>query len=425
MDDNQLYAIKIIKKMKIFVTGLCLQGNKGGPAIALAMMGQIKRFLPEATFTFSVPSGEEFQYERPWSKQYGVDIVEDYSLKDLLPPYILRDAFARHRRVKSWFNNLREADLVIEMSAISYVGYPIDSIRTALLGGRFRYFISALVLKKKFLAWTQSYGPLSPGMIRLLARLDLKRQPIIFCRGEDCLIEIKGLLPKKKAFTFPDVATVLHYNRDWGINYIASIIEDLNPVKIVTISPSAVMFRKTNSSGESNKHITDLVSLCSSLLKKGYFILLVPHTFRPNRCKPEICDYAVALRVLDRFPHEQHIYVVREDLSPMDLKSTISAAHIHVGARYHSIVASLSSGVPTLSLSWHAKYKDIMRMYSVEKYIYDGINNLETRKLIAMFSEIEKNRDTINRKLIKVQPEIQSKVEENSRMFADIINGRI
>ncbi len=40
---------------------------------------------------------------------------------------------------------------------------------------------------------------------------------------------------------------------------------------------------------------------------------------------------------------------------------------------YHSIIASLSMNVPTkLTFSWHEKYKDIMRMYDMEKYVYDG-----------------------------------------------------
>ena len=31
--------------MRIFVTGLCLQGNKGGPAIALALKAQLDKYL--------------------------------------------------------------------------------------------------------------------------------------------------------------------------------------------------------------------------------------------------------------------------------------------------------------------------------------------------------------------------------------------
>jgi len=45
--------------MRILVTGLCLQGNKGGPAIALSLKNQISKYLDSAEFVFAVPSRDE------------------------------------------------------------------------------------------------------------------------------------------------------------------------------------------------------------------------------------------------------------------------------------------------------------------------------------------------------------------------------
>jgi polysaccharide pyruvyl transferase WcaK-like protein len=370
---------------------------------------------------FSVPSGEEFQYELLWSKKYGVEIIEDYSIKDIILPFGIYHS--KLNRAKSWLNKLSEVDIVIDMSAISYVGYPIGNSISVLLSPRFRYFLTALFCRKPFLAWTQSYGPLSPKIVQFIAKLDLSRQPIIFCRGDDCLDEVKNILPTKKIFSFPDVATVLDYDSKWGIDYVKSLIPDIDFGKLITVSPSSVIFNKTKTPDGESRHIKDMVSVCNYIINIGYFILLVPHTFRPNRHKPEICDYAVSQLILNQINDLSKVAIVSEDLSPIELKSIISTAYIHIGARYHSVVAALSSGVPTISLSWHPKYKDIMRMYNCENYVYDVVNNSNLNNLFAIFDEVSKHKYNINKKLIDAQRKVEVKVEENTQLFVTIIKG--
>lgn len=411
--------------MNIFITGLCLQGNKGGPAIALSLMQQIRKYLPESDFVFSVPSGEEFQHELLWSRKYKVEVVERYSIKDVLPPYVFKNFHLKYIRVKTWFKKLSVADLVIEMSAISYVGHPIGNVRSALLGARFMYFLSALIFKKPFLAWTQSYGPLSPKILRFIAKLDLKRQPVIFCRGDDCLSEVNRLLPQKKVFSFPDVAVIFEYNQSWGTDYLYSIYQDINFEKLITISPSAVMYKRTKKHTGENKHIEDIVNLCRYLFEKGFFILLVPHTFRLNRHYPEICDFAVSQLVLNHFKDIPNVGLIQEDLSPAELKSIISTSCVHIGARYHSIVASLSSDVPAISLSWHPKYKDIMREFGSENYIFDGIHNKSIYDLFDIFDEVYQKRPAICKKLVFANEKARAKIEENTKLFVNLMKGSL
>lgn len=405
--------------MKILVTGLCLQGNKGGLAIALTLMRQIRKHIPRASFAFSVPPGRGFKYEIVHSRKYGVEVLEDYSVKVMIPPFIFYPLLLK--RIIIWFKKLSEVDLVIDMSAISYVGWPIGTIKSILFGGRFKYFISTLLFKKPFLAWTQSYGPLSPKIVRYLARIDLRKQPIVFCRGDDCSRNVRGLLPGKKIFSFPDVAALLEYNHGKGVNYVRSIIPDINFEKLVTVSASAVIFQRTGGISEGNRHIQEMVDLCRCIVQGGRFVLLVPHVFRPNCHVPGICDYAVSQVIFKRINNPDKVAIVHEDLSPIDLKSIISTAYVHIGARYHSIVASLSSGVPTISLSWHPKYKDIMRIYGCEKYVYNEINDLEPNELCSIFSEVCKYRHEISRQLIEIQKDVMLRIEQNTLMFIDCI----
>jgi len=286
---------------------------------------------------------------------------------------------------------------------------------------RFYYFLASKLWRKPFLAWTQSYGPFSTPLTRFLAKLDLGSQPLVFCRGEDCRAAVKGLLPQKSAESFPDVAVALDYSREWGEKYIHSKFGKVDFQRLITVSPSAVIHSKTSTSTGGSTHVIQVANLCRYLIERGYYVLLVPHTYRPNRHDPRICDYGVATLVMKELHNVDRIGLVEDDLSPIDLKSMISTAHIHVGARYHSIVAALSSGVPCISLSWHPKYKDLMRMYGVECFVYDSVSTLPVTHLYSLFEILEAKTDAVRDQLKQKQSNILKQIKKNTLLFVDLL----
>lgn len=397
--------------MRLLVTGLCLQGNKGGPALALALRRELERELGTLNWMFSVPS-RELDREKEWATTYGVGVVGDPGLRDLLPHERSRHLPPSAQQVTRWFRELRHADAVIDLSAISYVGPPTGSLRAALLR-RFRYFSVSHALRRPFLAWTQSYGPFTTRSIRILARADLSRLPTIYCRGRHATDAVRTLLPSASTRTFPDVATVLPYDRERG----AEILQEFGATRdtTATVSPSSVLYSRGVGSGTTNSHVVEMAEIVEHLTNVGHDVVLVPHTFRPNRPDPRLCDAAVASLVRDRAAHNRTI-VIDDDLSPIDLKSVISQASLHVGARYHSVVAALSSGVPCLSLSWHPKYRDIMRFYGVEDYVVErGEGNRSADLLTAL---MERNNE-LREQLRFHQDDVAREVRRNGAMFAD------
>ena len=408
--------------MKVLVTGLCLQGNKGGPALALSLKKSLQQYLDGASFEFSVPAGEEFKYEQIWSEKYGIPVVESFSLRDFLPPFCLMPFPARLRRFWRWLQALRSADLVVEMSAITYVGPPIRPQTSVILGGRFYYFLFSRIFRKPFLAWTQSFGPFSTRIVRLLARFDLGSQPIIFCRGDDARVAVKELLPESKALSFPDVAVLLPYDEGWGRQYCKELGVDVDRTRIVTISPSAVLYGKAKSRGRASQHLEELRNVVNKCRELGLEVVVVPHTFRPGRHEPTICDFAVGDLLIESLDSTDGVFLVREDLSPMELKSIISQAHMHVGARYHSVVAAISSGVPAISLSWHPKYRDIMRMYGIDEFVHDSLTSQDTSNLIELIGRLHVNRDDIACLVSNGQDGVAAAVDRNVQLFVSLIH---
>jgi polysaccharide pyruvyl transferase WcaK-like protein len=403
--------------MNTFVTGLCLQGNKGGPAITLSLMRQLRKYVPGMEFTFSVPGKEPFfQLEQKWAQIYGVSVVKHLSLKEVLPPWSWRRQERQRRH--TWLEALNHADLLLEMSAISYVGPPARTYRYSLED--FIYFWLSRRSGKPFLRWTMSYGPFSSWLVSTLARIDLSSQPIILCRGEGTKDAVNRLLPQKQALSFPDVATVLSYSREWGQGFLAKKFGLGQEDALVTVSPSAVIYSADLAQGRKT-HVTDLAQFCDYLLESGYRVLFVPHALRVVHRDPRSDDLGVALEVQSSMKHGSRAALLEDDLSAIELKSIISNAFIHVGARYHSVVAALSSGVPCISLAWHHKYTDIMKMYNLDKYVFVSQPGKGISPLIEMFSGLAADRENISNRLSRTQPEIESQVDENTRVFLDMM----
>lgn len=405
--------------MNVLLTGLCLQGNKGGPALALSLISSLRALRPGLRFVMAVPGGAEWPHEQRWAQRYGIEICEAVKPGDFLPHGLLRGA--RRRRAAAWLAAARRADVVVDLSGIAYVGPPAGSLAGAIRG-RFTYFAGARLARRPFLAWTQSYGPFTSPVVRWLARLDLGALPEVYCRGDDCLAAVQELLPRQKAWSFPDVATTLTYDAAAGAAYVDSRF-GLQAGGFVTLSPSAVLYRKNRGEG-GNGHVAELARLCHHLGDRKIPVLLVPHTFRTGRHDPDDCDYGVCLELMRQLPAGHDVRLVVEDLSPSELKSVISVAACHVGGRYHSIVAALSAGVPALSLAWHPKYLDLMRQYGMAGFVHHAAHAAgQAEGLLVQVDRLIGQADALRPQLRDAQAHVRQQVAENARRFVALLPG--
>lgn len=414
--------------MKFFITGLCLQGNKGGPALALSLMKVLLAEIPDAEFVFSVPPEPEFQHEKRWAQIYGVTVVEDNwdgGLPSLHPWRVLKEGLGsslrRFRRLRTWHQAMRSCDVVLDMTAIGYVGPPEGSEFHGL-GMRYRYFKAAQRTGRVFRAWTQSYGPFSTPALVKAAKEDLSTLPTVYCRGEESLRQVQAFLPGKDCRAYPDVAVVLDYDRQRGHELIKKAFGQTPDRRIVTISSSAVQFSKAQSATEA-LYVERRARLVENLLDRGYAVLFVPHTLRPSMHSPFLCDLAVAMAIHAKVRPSPWVSMIYADLSAADLKSVISCADVHVGARYHSVVAALSAGVPAISLSWHHKYADIMSVYEQSKFVLDGQSQTLAEDCTTMVDELMARRNEVSARLVALQPQVAAAVYENARNLALDLRG--
>lgn len=400
-----------MKGRSILITGLCMQGNKGGPALALSIRDALVSIKPDSTVVFSVSNGVEFEVESRWAGRFRLAVVPRVSLKHYVWPF--SQSQRRREELVAFSSAARAADVLVNMSAISYVGPPSlkGDLREALASQRLVDIWCSFRYRKRLEAWTQSYGPFSTRLLKVLGRLDLRRRSVIYCRGEDALRRVKDLLPEANAVSYPDTAISLEFEPK-----SRTAITGLSPaVSYVTISPSSVLYSRGQGTDEQNSHILTVRHLISEFRRRGLHVVLVPHTVKPTE-GPRNCDLEVARLAFAE--NDEGVTILSGDFGPRELKSAISGAVIHVGARYHSLVASLSAGIPSIALSWHPKYRDLMGEYGQQAFIVEESNMSSLLEVVGVLLE---QGEAIRPELQVRQEWLQSQVIENARQFIEMI----
>jgi polysaccharide pyruvyl transferase WcaK-like protein len=95
--------------------------------------------------------------------------------------------------------------------------------------------------------------------------------------------------------------------------------------------------------------------------------------------------------------------------------------NLFIGARTHATIAALSSGVPTLSLSYSNKSKGINRdIFGNELYLLDG-TNISPQSISKKIDYMLGNLKTIKNDLCLKIPEIQIKALMAGKYLQEII----
>jgi coenzyme F420 hydrogenase subunit beta len=407
------------KKLHIVIDGgLCLAGNKGGPALVISLLDQLRPYLPPDTkFTIVVSREPDLKNEMKWAEIIGVEAVPHLPLYETL--HVFHPFTSRvNAKTRAFLEAYRRADLVIACGGINYVGKPRPPHLWKSPFTSFQPLLVALRFGKPYLRWTQSYGPLTGWFNRLLAKFDLGRQKKIFCRGEHALEEVRLLLPRSDAGSFPDVANTLKYDPEQGKTYLARNLKIPSGSRIVTLSLSSVIFQQIDAP-EGNRHIRCMAETVDWLKRSGYTVVFVPHTIYHTQ-NPAGCDLALTRAVLQNLEDRQGISVVEEDLSADVLKSIIACSDFHIGERYHSLVAALSTATPAIAIGWNPKYQDLMSLYGMQEFLFDP-ENLSAAGIIAALETIMDSRESIRGRLLERHEEVAKMVRENTRLFIEMM----
>jgi len=385
----------------VHITGLCLGGNKGGPAILSGLVALLKSHIDPLNVVLECGN---LKRDLPWQEHYGVDLVP--RPRGRFPIYLWK-RFLMYRGV----------DLVIDMHGVKFhgptrVGINIGAASTILLP-RLRRIPTV--------SFTQTYGPFVNLATRTAARIALGSANLLFAREPESVNILKTIGLGEKCQLFPDVAMVLPC-ADWAdlecAPEVKDFVSDSEPYIGVSLSTKVILDEKRQGVTPRYEHL--MTQFVKWLLDQDYRVLFIPHTYLAHN--PGGDDLGLTLRILDNLSTSSERYlVVQDDLAPDELKTLFSRSQVFVGSRYHSLIAALSTGVPSLAVGWSHKYDGLLSLFGMERFS-QWASQTTLDQVCYAFEDLVDHRDEYSDMIRAELPDVKKRVEKSVEQVASLMS---
>lgn len=253
-------------------------------------------------------------------------------------------------------------------------------------------------LGSKVVIMPNSFGPFSGFGVKYQLRKTLKKVDLIYAREKISMNALENLLRKP----------VLH-EFDLGFHLplicetdIVNLIEEKYKLSVKSKNIVGLTMRPwrfpTSHNPESayENYIESYVELSRYLSKNGFNVVFCNQSIGPNTHED---DRLAIGKLKERLEHDKSIYWIDENLTCLQLKFLYSHFDAFVGTRFHSIIFSLTSLVPSLAIGYGGnKSQGIMDMYDLLEYQIP-IEDVDSAILISSFEKLISNKKVIKEKL--------------------------
>ena len=392
----------------IFISEVDVVGNKGAIAMLHCIINEIRKRKPETEFV--ILSKKAMKSEEFPDVKIVPEREQEFDLA-LISLWI----WWLFSKIGLYFNFLlkndiiekyRNADLILSASGISF----IDDFGIIKLYHYSKYLQIPLLLKKKIIKFTQSLGPFNSVVNRSFAKSILPNLNFIIARGENSFLNLNKIGIKKNVRSLPDIAITLKSKKSKQAIHCLTKLESYN---IIGISPNIVC----STLDKKKLYIKTLIELCDHISRKypENKILLIPHSFDNEIGKRD--DFSICREILKKVNDPKNIILENTfNYSPEETKWLISQCQFFVGSRFHSIIAAVSSFVPTITIGWHWKYEETMKWLGLkDNLIYYW--ELDKKNFIELFEDNYQKRTETRQTLKTVIPKLQ----ENALVAIDKI----
>lgn len=384
--------------IKVLATGVSVEDNFGAPSL----LHGIQEVLTE----LYGPNYELVYYQ---TTSFNKNSLHDFDIKMLTVPLVFRDVNLSMENLKKIIELIRDiisSDIVVDLYGICFSdnltsdrfknSYMLSLINTLY---KFRLIVLAKLFFKKTVKNTCSFGP--------MRYLPNKKAAAFTCtylfnilsarEKESRSALISDAQIKKEILLSPDIANMM----------IATNNNMFSESKI-GISTSYQIIKQWKGKDD---YVECIVNLCDHINKKYCIpIILIPNEVQSsidvndvdvsNEIRYRLSNIGVDVEVIDS-----------ANMSSTDLKNIIASCEVMIASRYHSCVAALSSGIPTLVVGWHYKYEELLHWYGQDDWAIP-MSECTSKKLISMFDSFWEQRDELKRIINEKYPEVRKAVIE-------------
>ena len=391
--------------MNILMTNVSLTNDFGGPSIAFAFCDLCR--ANDASVKIGWLVGHCNDADRRVANDKKIDIIETgYNLSARKIVNIVQII----KRIKNGETKANDSlsdllytingyDVLVDMGGLCFTD---DILVKGVLKNLLikREWIIAKKLGKKVVLYTTALGPIR----RMITKFTMKMYLGSYCdyvilrdnESERLYLENKIDTPYQMS---PDTAFMFNVDK-----------KNLNGVMIdnhtIGISLSFQMKKQINN------YMDTMENVCKYLLNKTYKIIFIA-----NECSGQdgSDDEYVCKEMNNRLRLDIEIFDTKK-YSAECLKAIISHCEVIIASRYHTLMASISSEVPTVALAWHPKYMDVMRMVKQEDYVVEK-SAFNEATIINKFETLYMNKEKQKQILCDYVPLAKNKVIEANKEF--------
>jgi len=391
----------VINMIKVLATGVKIEDNFGGPSI----LHGLQEVLTELY-------GDDYELAYYQITPFSEYSSRDFNFKICTVPFYLKNFgfdLLRNKEMKEYIREVISSDIIVDLLGICFsdnfspqkFSYSRMIIDTAYL---FRMLTVAKFFRRKTVKNTCSFGPMKSKLNQKSAAFACKYLfDVVSARerkSRDALIYDAKV--KKEIILSPDIANMMAFTNN-------NIFDD----KKIGISTSHQIIRQWK--GEFG-YVECIVNLCRHIFQKyGIPIVLIPNEVQRLS---DMNDITVSRQIQETLEKEEiHVDIVDSArMSSTELKNVIASCEVIIASRYHSSVAALSSGVPTLVVGWHYKYEELLHWYGQDKWGL-STNECTPEKLISIFDSFWEKRDESKKIIAEKYPEVRKAVIEAGKIL--------
>lgn len=243
----------------------------------------------------------------------------------------------------------------------------------------------------KVIFMPNSFGPFKNKLASILIRKVLGNVDLITVREKISKVSLEGLIERNFNF-YPDLGFFMQEDNNFDVN--GYLIEKNIPLESKKVGITVRPYRfdgHSNPQEAYRNYINSFIEFIKYLLDSNYYPVLIAQTMGPSYNEDD--NEAIKLISAD-FPSREIGIVSDMNLNAKEIKKIYSCMDYVVGTRFHSVIFSLSSKVPSIAISYGGnKGKGIMKELELSDYeIPIEEMNLET--LIEMFEKMHLNKET-------------------------------
>lgn len=284
------------------------------------------------------------------------------------------------------------------------------------------WFLPGVISGIPMVKVSQSLGPYKKNYVRILANMVMKHMDVIICRGQTSYDYTRKFLKSPNIYNLPDTAFCLVPEDQENTSRILKE-RGLVRGKYIAVGPSFVM----RDYMEKDVYVELLINSIEELGRRTDMpFVLIPHSWQHSiqfGVDSVNEDYSVCRSIAEKLSPEIPCVVIDVKLSAREFKSIIGDSYMAIGSRYHFLVASLSSGVPSMALGWSHKYRELFAEFDISDYVLEYWS-MDKESVLALAIRLYLHRNQLYEKINNVLNDVKMRSAQNEMFIVKCLEAK-